>query len=173
MFENFNDGYHANRLHQFVQDFCPSAMTRVSRSSGTTDSNVIFRTAGYTHIDGGFNATHRAIMPIFPKLTDEERIRSIDGAPRVVGFDDRGREVLTYVEGEAGSLHLPPALLHEHGIWGLGRFIRGFHDAVAAFVPAQDAVYRIGARALGSGEIVCHGDLGYQNTIGAATTLSR
>jgi hypothetical protein len=54
-----------------------------------------------------------------------------DGAPRVVGFDDRGREVLTYVEGEAGSLQLPPALLHEHGIRALGRFIRGFHDAVA------------------------------------------
>jgi nitrite reductase/ring-hydroxylating ferredoxin subunit len=27
MFENFNDGYHANRLHQYVQDFCPSSMT--------------------------------------------------------------------------------------------------------------------------------------------------
>ena len=26
MFENFNDGYHANRLHQFVQDFCPSSL---------------------------------------------------------------------------------------------------------------------------------------------------
>ncbi len=29
MFENFNDGYHANRLHQFVQDFCPSSMTGI------------------------------------------------------------------------------------------------------------------------------------------------
>ena len=27
MFENFNDGYHANRLHQYVQDFCPSGMS--------------------------------------------------------------------------------------------------------------------------------------------------
>jgi hypothetical protein len=32
--------------------------------------------AGYTHMDGGFNATHRAIMPVFPDLTDEERTRS-------------------------------------------------------------------------------------------------
>ena len=24
MFENFNDGYHANRLHHTIQDFCPS-----------------------------------------------------------------------------------------------------------------------------------------------------
>jgi phenylpropionate dioxygenase-like ring-hydroxylating dioxygenase large terminal subunit len=75
MFENFNDGYHANRLHQFVQDFCPSSMTGFP-IEWDDDSNVIFRTAGYTHIDGGFNATHRTIMPVFPKLTDEERSRS-------------------------------------------------------------------------------------------------
>jgi phenylpropionate dioxygenase-like ring-hydroxylating dioxygenase large terminal subunit len=75
MFENFNDGYHANRLHQFVQDFCPSNMSAFP-VDWATDSNVIFRTAGYTHIDGGFNATHRTIMPVFPGLTEEQRMRS-------------------------------------------------------------------------------------------------
>jgi phenylpropionate dioxygenase-like ring-hydroxylating dioxygenase large terminal subunit len=75
MFENFNDGYHANRLHQFVQDFCPSSMSAFP-VPWSDDSNVIFRTAGYTHIDGGFNATHRVIMDVFPNLTDEERTRS-------------------------------------------------------------------------------------------------
>ena len=88
-----------------------------------------------------------------------------DGAPRVVGFDESGREVLTYLEGDAGSLALPPALLHERGIRALGVFIRRFHDAAATFVPADDAVYRVGPRPLGAGEIVCHGDLGYFNTI--------
>ena len=75
MFENFNDGYHANRLHQYVQDFCPSSMSAFPEP-WSDDSNVIFRTAGYTHIDGGFNATHRVIMPVFPELTDQERSRS-------------------------------------------------------------------------------------------------
>ena len=75
MFENFNDGYHANRLHQFVQDFCPSANSAFP-AAWDDSANVIFRTAGYTHIDGGFNATHRTIMPVFPRLTDEERTRS-------------------------------------------------------------------------------------------------
>ena len=37
---------------------------------------MVFRTAGYTHLDGGFNATHRVIMDVFPDLTDEERGRS-------------------------------------------------------------------------------------------------
>lgn len=75
MFENFNDGYHANRLHQFVQDFCPSDMSAFP-VPWNDDSNVVFRTAGYTHIDGGFNATHRVIMDVFPKLTEEDRTRS-------------------------------------------------------------------------------------------------
>jgi phenylpropionate dioxygenase-like ring-hydroxylating dioxygenase large terminal subunit len=75
MFENFNDGYHANRLHQYVQDFCPSSMSAFPEP-WDDDSNVIFRTSGYTHIDGGFNATHRVIMDVFPNLTEEERSRS-------------------------------------------------------------------------------------------------
>ncbi|WP_394936922.1 aromatic ring-hydroxylating dioxygenase subunit alpha [uncultured Ilumatobacter sp.] len=75
MFENFNDGYHANRLHEYVQDFCPSNLSDFP-VPWNDDSNVIFRTGGYTHIDGGFNATHRVIMEVFPDLTDEERTRS-------------------------------------------------------------------------------------------------
>ncbi|MDY7103784.1 MAG: aromatic ring-hydroxylating dioxygenase subunit alpha [Actinomycetota bacterium] len=75
MFENFNDGYHANRLHQYIQDFCPSGMSDFP-VPWSDESGVIFRTAGYTHMDGGFNATHKAIMPIFPGLSEEERSRS-------------------------------------------------------------------------------------------------
>ena len=75
MFENFNDGYHANRLHQIIQDFCPSHMAEFP-VPWDDSSNVIFRTNGYTHIDGGFNATHKALLPIFPDLTEEERWRS-------------------------------------------------------------------------------------------------
>jgi len=75
MFENFNDGYHANRLHQYVQDFCPSNLSEFPVDYDP-DANVVFRAGGYTHIDGGFNATHHSIMPVFPELTDEERTRS-------------------------------------------------------------------------------------------------
>ena len=75
MFENFNDGYHANRLHQYVQDFCPSNLSEFP-VEWDDSINVIFRKGGYTHMDGGFNATHRSIMPVFPDLTDEERSRS-------------------------------------------------------------------------------------------------
>ncbi len=75
MFENFNDGYHANKLHHTIQDFCPSELAAFP-VEWTPESNVIFRTNGYIHIDGGFNATTKALMPIFPDLTEEERQRS-------------------------------------------------------------------------------------------------
>ncbi|MEO7397902.1 MAG: aromatic ring-hydroxylating dioxygenase subunit alpha [Ilumatobacteraceae bacterium] len=75
MFENFNDGYHANKLHHTIQDFCPSELAAFP-VEWDESSNVMFRTNGYTHIDGGFNATTKALMPVFPKLTEEERWRS-------------------------------------------------------------------------------------------------
>ncbi len=75
MFENFNDGYHANKLHHTIQDFCPSELAAFPVEWDDM-SNVIFRTNGYTHIDGGFNATTKALMPVFPKLTEQERWRS-------------------------------------------------------------------------------------------------
>ena len=75
MFENFNDGYHANRLHQYVQDFCPSDLSSFP-VPWEDDSNVIFRESGYVHIDAGFNPTHKALFPVYPELTEEERWRS-------------------------------------------------------------------------------------------------
>lgn len=75
MFENFNDGYHANRLHQYLQDFAPSSMSQFP-VEWSDASNVIFRVAGYTHADGGFNATHKAIMPLFPGLSEKDRNQS-------------------------------------------------------------------------------------------------
>ena len=75
MFENFNDGYHANRLHKYVQDFCPSDKSAFPVPWDDA-SNVIFREAGYVHIDAGFNPTHKALLPVYPQLTEEERWRS-------------------------------------------------------------------------------------------------
>ena len=75
MFENFNDGYHANRLHEVIQDFCPSDLARFPEPWDDA-SNVVFRHNGFVHVDGGFNATHKALLPIFPDLTEEDRWRA-------------------------------------------------------------------------------------------------
>jgi phenylpropionate dioxygenase-like ring-hydroxylating dioxygenase large terminal subunit len=73
MFENFNDGYHANKLHQGVHDFCRSEDAEFT--DWDDGRNVILRTNRFTHIDGGFNASQKALLPLFPGITEEERWR--------------------------------------------------------------------------------------------------
>lgn len=73
-YENSNDGYHANRLHGGpVHDCVPSALARFPNLP--PDSAGYFRFNGTTHQDCSFNPTLRATLPIFPKLTLEERNR--------------------------------------------------------------------------------------------------
>lgn len=123
------------------------------------------RIGGHVHRESG------PWTPVVHALLNHLHRVGFEGAPRVVGFDDAGREVLTYVEGDAGSTVFPSALLHERGLVTLGRFVRSFHDAARTFDPGADAVYRIGPKAIGPGEIVCHGDLGFWNTIWRAEEI--
>ncbi len=147
MFENFNDGYHANRLHQFVQDFCPSNMSEFP-VAWDPSSNVIFRTSGYTHIDGGFNATHRTIMPLFPRLTEQDRMRSTFALmPPTLCFGTAPDQCFFFlvrpktagtIDVEIGYLFHPSALddpLFEHKLAlsdaGVQVFVRQDQDATA------------------------------------------
>jgi hypothetical protein len=87
-----------------------------------------------------------------------------DGAPRVVGFDEAGREVLTWVEGEAPG-HPWPAWMQTEGVLGaLGALLRRFHDAVAGFAPPPEAVWRSWVGSPG-GPIIRHGDLWPANIV--------
>ena len=121
MFENFNDGYHANKLHHTIQDFCPSELAAFPVDFDES-SNVLFRTNGYTHIDGGFNATTKALLPVYPKLTEQERWRStfalmpptlcLGTAPDQAFFFIVRPKTVDTIDLEIGYLVHPSALEH-------------------------------------------------------------
>lgn len=74
MFENNNDGYHANKLHRGpLHDFVPSELATFPELPD--DTAGYYRHNGTKHPDASFNATQKALLPIFPKLTDEDRNR--------------------------------------------------------------------------------------------------
>jgi phenylpropionate dioxygenase-like ring-hydroxylating dioxygenase large terminal subunit len=74
MFENNNDGYHASKLHQGpLHDFVPSERA-VFPDADPADAGFL-RFNGTLHPDASFNPTQRAVLPIFPRLTDEDRSR--------------------------------------------------------------------------------------------------
>lgn len=88
-----------------------------------------------------------------------------DGAPRFLGIDERGREVLSFIEGVPSTRPWPEALRTDDGLHKLGELLRRFHDAVAAFAPTAEAEWWTGTRPVGDGEIVTHGDLGPWNIL--------
>lgn len=86
------------------------------------------------------------------------------GAPRPLGLDELGREVLTFIPGTIpwpGSF----GLLDPDGRLGrVARLIREFHDAVAGFCPPPDARWQVLIPAEGTG-IVAHHDLAPWNLV--------
>jgi len=102
-------------------------MTGGGRTAVTRRENVVFRDAG----------------PWAPTvhllLRHLERVGFM-GAPRVVGtgFDDRGREMLTYIPG--GFVH--PGPWSDDAMPILGRMLRELHDATASFPVPDEALWR-------------------------------
>jgi hypothetical protein len=62
-----------------------------------------------------------------------------DGAPRVLGIDEEGREVLSYVPGDAVIAPAPAWGLTESALRSVGELLRRFHDAAASFDPSPYA----------------------------------
>ncbi len=74
MFENNNDGYHASKLHQGpLHDFVPSELATFPEADPADAGFLRFN--GTLHPDASFNPTQRAVLPVFPKLTAEDRGR--------------------------------------------------------------------------------------------------
>lgn len=97
------------------------------------------------------------------------------GAPRVLGFDDQGREVLTYIEGEVGrgdrfipsqggrfDILLPDYVWRDDVLVHLGALIRAYHDAAATFPWAGREWMLEGQQPV---ETVCHNELFPWNTV--------
>jgi hypothetical protein len=103
--------------------------------------------------------------PSVHALLKHLELEGFAGAPRVLGLDEQGREILTRIPGVAGFRPWPEAVRTSEALRSAGLLIRQFHEAVATFVPPDDAVWRFGTGSTSAGEIVTHNDLAPWNTI--------
>src|SRR5581483_9016703 len=55
------------------------------------------------------------------------------GAPRFLGIDGSGREVLSYIDGEVAGRPRPPWITDEGRLASVGRLVRAYDDAAASF----------------------------------------
>jgi phosphotransferase family enzyme len=87
-------------------------------------------------------------------------------SPRVLGLDDAGREILTYVTGETAEPQPWPAWTRSDvALAQIGGLLRRLHETVGSFCPPSAAVWRFTERGLAPGEIVCHNDAGPYNVV--------
>jgi hypothetical protein len=103
--------------------------------------------------------------PAIHHLLEHLHRANFAGAPRVVGFDGDGREILTYIHGEVALRPWPPCLLAESGLLSICRWLRDYHIAVRDYIPPAEAKWRDPHARWRPGLIVRHGDLGPWNTV--------
>jgi Phosphotransferase enzyme family len=86
-----------------------------------------------------------------------------DGAPRFLGIDEQGREILSYVEGDAVRAPVPP---DDELVAEIGALLRRMHDAQAGFAPPPEARWqRLVGADFDSDDVVAHNDLFWTNLI--------
>ena len=76
-----------------------------------------------------------------------------DGAPRFLGVDERGREILSFVDGYVAWPPGTAGVTQEASLARVAELVREFHDLTA------------GTPLAGEREVVCHNDLAPNNTV--------
>jgi hypothetical protein len=87
-----------------------------------------------------------------------------DGAPRILGVDDQGREVLTYIEGEAVTEPYPAWALTDAALTSVAHLMKRYHDAVSGFDAGQH-VWPKSPPAPYAAELVSHNDPNLDNIV--------
>jgi hypothetical protein len=82
------------------------------------------------------NTVRRPRRPTSPStwaLFDHLERVGFDGAPRFLGVDDRGREMLSFIPGEAAIEPHPAWALTDEALVSVAELLRRYHDAAASF----------------------------------------
>lgn len=92
-----------------------------------------------------------------------------DGTPRLLGTDHEGREILTYIDGDAGFFSadrvVPTDLWSNRTLIGAAAMLRRYHDATVGLVlPAGVQWHRVESSS-SPGEVICHNDFAPYNCI--------
>lgn len=89
-----------------------------------------------------------------------------EGSPRVLGHDDRGREVLTYLPGHSAyGAPWPSRFWSDSTLVQVGRLLRRYHEAVRDYRPRPDSRWWYTDGAPAADEIICHNDAAPYNTV--------
>ncbi|MBE4909848.1 phosphotransferase [Bacillus luteolus] len=84
-------------------------------------------------------------------------------APKFLGIDDKNREILSFIQGEAGNYPLKEYMWSDEVLKEIAKILRQYHDAVRDF-PLSDEWKPID-NTPNKIEVVCHNDFAIYNLI--------
>jgi hypothetical protein len=96
---------------------------------GTTNAGLV------TRVGDTVRRPLRPTSPATKALLDHLETVGFDGAPRHLGIDEYGREVLTFIPGQAAIEPYPRWALTDDALVSVAQLLRRYHDAVASFDP--------------------------------------
>ncbi|MEU8661756.1 aminoglycoside phosphotransferase family protein [Actinoplanes philippinensis] len=113
------------------------------------------------------DTVRRPLHPWSPAI--HELLRHLEAvgfpyAPRLLGIDAEGREVLTYIAGESGG-DAWAKVVEDDGLVAMARLLRDYHEAVRGFRPTAAARWAAFGGDHGADDLVCHGDFGPWNLV--------
>jgi len=92
--------------------------------------------------------------------------RGFEGAPRVLGIDEQGREILTYLDGLVVWPDHFDLVAEDQALAEVSGVIRRYHDAVADFRSLDRQTWSDrGSDPHGPNEVLCHNDLAPWNLV--------
>jgi Ser/Thr protein kinase RdoA (MazF antagonist) len=106
----------------------------------------------------------RATSPATHALLRHLAEVGFDGAPRLLGIDGQGREVLGYIPGQTVIRPYPDWAFTEEALVSVAQLLRAYHRAVAGFDPGSLA-WPQSPPAPFAGELVSHNDPNLDNVV--------
>ncbi|RFB11441.1 aminoglycoside phosphotransferase [Bacillus sp. HNG] len=89
--------------------------------------------------------------------------KGFDFAPKFLGIDEKNREILSFIEGEAGNYPLKKYMLSNDVLKEIVKMLRLYHDAVSDF--PLSAEWKPMDNTPDKMEVICHNDFAIYNII--------
>ncbi|MEM4998815.1 phosphotransferase [Priestia megaterium] len=99
----------------------------------------------------------------FHKLLKHLENKGFSYAPKFLDIDEKGREVLSFIEGEAGNYPLKKYMWSDDVLIEIGKMLRLYHDSVSDF--SFDDSWKSIDNTPKPFEVLCHNDFAIYNII--------
>ncbi|WP_088043392.1 phosphotransferase [Bacillus sp. EAC] len=97
------------------------------------------------------------------KLLKHLENKGFSYAPKFIGIDDKGREILSFIEGEAGNYPLKEYMWSDDVLIEIAKMLRLYHDSVSDF--SFDDNWQSIDNTPHQNEVLCHNDFAIYNII--------